>query len=163
MTQTTISTTYEADHDRLDGLFTSFRNLKRTDFPKAKEYFKQFKAGLQRHIIWEEEILFPAFEQKTGLSDSGPTHVMRMEHRRIGDLLEAIHEKVKMGDPNSDADEELLLTVLSVHNQKEEGILYPAIDRFLTADERSSVYTLMADLPEERYNTCCHHPHTRSN
>ena len=163
MTQSTISTTYEADHDRLDALFTSFRSLKRADFPKAKECFKQFKAGLQRHIIWEEELLFPAFEQKSGHADSGPTHVMRMEHRRIGDLLEAIHDKVKVGDLNSDVDEELLLTALSLHNQKEEGILYPAIDRLLTAEERSNIFTSMAELPEERYNKCCHHPHTGSN
>jgi regulator of cell morphogenesis and NO signaling len=51
----TIRTYYERDHDRLDELFTTFQRLKRSDFAKAKEAFKEFKVGLQRHIVWEEE------------------------------------------------------------------------------------------------------------
>ena len=141
---TTLSTTgqrvtayYEHDHDRLDGLFAQFQQLKRTNFAKAKEFFKEFKFGLQRHIVWEEEILFPLFEHKTGISEGGPTHVMRMEHRLIAKYLEEIHEKVKAGSPDSDDEEQMLLNTLFAHNQKEEQILYPAIDRSLSDNERA--------------------------
>ena len=64
---------YEQDHDRLDELFKTFQQLKRSDFPKAKEAFKEFKFGLQRHIVWEEDLLFPLWEKKTGMSEGGPT------------------------------------------------------------------------------------------
>ena len=30
--------------------------------------WKEFKIGLQRHIVWEESVLFPRFEHKTGTS-----------------------------------------------------------------------------------------------
>jgi iron-sulfur cluster repair protein YtfE (RIC family) len=150
-----ITEYYEQDHDRLDGLFQEYQRLKRTDYAKAKESFKQFKFGLQRHIIWEEEILFPLFEQKTGMKD-GPTTVMRSEHRLIGKFLEAIHEKVKVRNPETDEDEAKLLEVLGMHNQKEERILYPAIDRSIVEKERDAVYSAMNALPEERYASCCH-------
>jgi iron-sulfur cluster repair protein YtfE (RIC family) len=91
MHQQPISIYYETDHDRLDDLFKNFQQLKRSDFSKAKQFFKEFKIGLQRHIIWEEEILFPLFEEKTGLKNGGPTEVMRLEHRQIKTHLETIH------------------------------------------------------------------------
>jgi iron-sulfur cluster repair protein YtfE (RIC family) len=49
------------------------------------------------NLIWEENILFPLFEAKAGMRGSGPTAVMRAEHRRIGDCLEAIYQKVVFG------------------------------------------------------------------
>ena len=36
-----------------------------------KEAFKEFKLGLQRHIVWEEELLFPIWEEKTGMVEDG--------------------------------------------------------------------------------------------
>lgn len=153
---TLITQYYEADHDRLDSLFKNFQSLKRTDFPRAKEAFVQFKFGLQRHIVWEEDILFPLFEKKTGMpADMGPTAVMRMEHKQIAEHLEAIHQKVQKSDPNSDEAEKGLLNSLGLHNQKEEQILYPAIDHHLTDAERDQVFAQMKEIPEERYLTCC--------
>ncbi len=149
-----ISAYYEKDHDRLDDLFKNFQKWKREDFPRAREFFVSFKFGLQRHIIWEEEVLFPLFEDKTGAID-GPTEVMRLEHRQIGETLEEIHKKVQQRDPNSDSEERLLLNVLSLHNIKEESILYPAIDRMVTDREIAEVYEAMKNIPEERYQNCC--------
>ena len=45
-----------------------------------------------------------------------------------------------------------------MHNQKEEQILYPAIDRSLVESERDSVFAAMKAIPEERYASCCQPP-----
>jgi regulator of cell morphogenesis and NO signaling len=153
----TISKYYEDDHDRLDDLFQKFQKTKAIDFAAAKEYFVQFKFGLQRHIIWEEDILFPFFERKIGTSFGNPVHVMKLEHREIGRLLELIHNKVREGDPNSDSEEQELLSYLGRHNMKEENILYPAMDRAADGDDLDSIFKEMRDLPEEKYAVCCHH------
>jgi regulator of cell morphogenesis and NO signaling len=108
----TITAFYEQDHDRLDELFKTFQKLKRSDFPKAKEAFKEFKFGLQRHIVWEEEILFPLWEKETGITEGGATSVMRTEHRQIEQQLEAIHRKVSEQNPDSDQEEQVLLALL---------------------------------------------------
>lgn len=151
MTQTTIASAYEADHDRLDGLFKTFQGLKRTDFGKAREAFVDFQSGLKRHIIWEEEILFPLFEQKTGMKTAGPTEVMRREHQQILSILECLHQKVRAQEPDCDHDESVLLSVLSMHNMKEEKILYPAIENLSSGDEVKAVFKKMGEIPRERY------------
>lgn len=151
----TVSKFFEQDHDRLDELFKTFQRLKRSDFPKAKEAFKDFKFGLQRHIVWEEDLLFPLWEEKTGMAEGGPTFVMRKEHRQIGQQLEAIHQKVAEQNPDSDQEEEALLTLLGSHNMKEERVLYPSIDEVTSREERDTVFLNMKNIPEDRYKVCC--------
>jgi iron-sulfur cluster repair protein YtfE (RIC family) len=155
--QHAISAFFEQDHDRLDALFQSFQTLKRHDVAKAKEAFKEFKVGLQRHIVWEEDLLFPLWEEKTGMSEGGPTFVMRAEHRRIGQYLEAIHDKVMEQNPESDEEEQALLNILGSHNMKEERVLYPSIDQVTSVEERETVFRSMKNIPEERYRVCCGH------
>ena len=131
----TISGFFQGDHDRLDVLLQSFQTLKRRHFSKAKEAFTQFKSGLERHIRWEEEVLFPLWEEKTGMSDSGPTFVMRHEHRRIEEQLRTIDRNIT-GDNADDAEpEQALVALLAAHNLKEERVLYPAIDQVTTPEE----------------------------
>jgi len=153
--QSTITEFYEQDHDRLDELFKTFQRLKRSDFAKAKEAFKEFKYGLQRHIVWEEEILFSLWEKETGISEGGATSVMRTEHRQIGQHLEAIHQKVVDQNPDSDQEEQELLNILGSHNMKEERVLYPGIDRVTSVNVREAVFQNMKNIPEERYNLSC--------
>ena len=143
---------FEADHDRLDTLFRHFQAHKRTDFPRAKSYFRNFLRGLKRHIVWEEEILFPIFEAKSGMPQGmGPTQVMRMEHRQIGDALEKIHDKVREQNPDSDPEENALLDVLGRHNMKEENVLYPGIDDLISEQDAADVFRAMEEIPERKY------------
>jgi iron-sulfur cluster repair protein YtfE (RIC family) len=146
MTHPPLSRFYEEDHDRLDRLFQEFQRLKHNDFLKAREMFSQFYAGLERHILWEEKILFRVFEEKGGHRPGGPTAVMRAEHTQIRGLLEVVHQRLLEGSPNTDKEEALLLSHLAMHNMKEEKILYPAIDRLITEDERDRIFRDMKNL-----------------
>jgi len=150
-----ITAYFEADHDRLDSLFQQYRKKKRHDFKIAKPYFREFFKGLRRHIVWEEDALFPFFEEKSGIRNGGPTEVMRNEHRKIGGILDRIHEKVRAADPNSDQEEEELLAVLGAHNEKEEKILYPAIDQHADLEAVASLFLKMEEIPAERFTSCC--------
>ncbi len=151
----TITTCYEKDHDRLDELFKTFHTMKRSDFAQAKAAFKEFKMGLQRHIVWEEELLFPIWEEKTGMIEDGPTPMMRHEHSQIKQLLDVIHQKVEGQNLDTDQEEQALLQLLGSHNRKEERALYPAIDNVTSAEERTTVFSNMKSIPEDRYNACC--------
>jgi iron-sulfur cluster repair protein YtfE (RIC family) len=155
MNEQMVQLSFADDHDRLDQLLATYRRSKRVDFDRAKQAFKEFKVGLQRHILWEERILFPAFEEKTGMHGHGPTVVMRAEHREIARCLEAIHDKVRVRDLETDREEEALVEILSAHNQKEEDILYPALDRLLDDEEKAAAFRKMEALPAETYQACC--------
>jgi len=142
MKEASITQYFQQDHDRLDALFQQFQHLTNTDPTKAREWFREFKSGLERHIVWEEEILFPLFEEKTGMREAGPTEMMRMEHEQIRRLLEAILQGLQQGT-TTDSDEAALLEILDAHNQKEEYILYPTIDELFTEQDRREVFARM--------------------
>lgn len=121
------------DHDRLDALEAAAFEMRASgDCQRARELYAEFAAGLKRHIGFEEQLLFPAFEEKTGMPPTaGPTAVMRAEHREIETLLEQI--EAGMADAAAPL-ESLRLSfhaVLGDHNLKEEQILYPTTDNLL--------------------------------
>src|SRR3990167_5220562 len=116
MPKTTILAYYKTDHDRLDNLFKQYQRNKKTDFEKAVNRLKEFIAGLERHIIWEEEILFPVFESKSEIREGGPTAVMREEHKLIKSTLAAIYGKVQNRRADTDAEEKRLFEILKPHN-----------------------------------------------
>ena len=124
------------DHDRLDSLEAQgFAALARGDQPRARALWAEFTVGLRRHIRFEEEVLFPAFEARCGM---GPTGMMRFEHRDI----EALIEGIGLALPNATAALFLrgqLHRVLGEHNVKEEQVLYPITDRSFSADERDAL------------------------
>jgi uncharacterized protein (DUF2249 family)/hemerythrin superfamily protein len=125
------------DHDRLDALeATAFEKRALGDLQLAYDLYAEFAAGLKRHIGFEEELLFPAFEEKTGMPPTaGPTAVMRAEHREIKELL----DRIEAGIADAAAPVEELRgrfhAVLADHNLKEEQILYPATDDLLGPEE----------------------------
>lgn len=150
-----ITVFMEQDHDRLDDLLGKFRATKRSEFSTAKQAFAEFVRGLQRHIIWEEEMLFPVFEAHTGAREYGPTAVMRLEHRRIKAALDQIHDRIAQGAIETDEFEKRLIETLAAHNQKEETVLYPWIDNLLSEQDAKDLLARMMELPAERYQQCC--------
>jgi uncharacterized protein (DUF2249 family)/hemerythrin-like domain-containing protein len=124
------------DHDRLDALEqAAFEERAAGDLQAAFDLYAQFALGLRRHIGFEEEILFPSFEELSGMPpDAGPTAVMRAEHREIERLLDEIAGGIGDAAADVDAVRADLHRVLGEHNLKEEGVLYPTVDQRLGAD-----------------------------
>jgi uncharacterized protein (DUF2249 family) len=127
------------DHDRLEAIEDrALRLYAAGDGVGARAAWAEFELGLRRHIRFEEDILFPAFERVTGMPPgAGPTLVMRMEHLRIGKLLEAIGTALHGGAPLPLRAE--LHQVLGAHNEKEELVLYPMTDQSLGAAESDAL------------------------
>lgn len=134
------------DHDRLDDLFNQYKGFKNTDQNKANENFSEFKLGLEKHIVWEEDILFPLFELKTGMFNMGPTVVMRMEHESIKHILTNISTKLIQSRIQTDELDGDLIRILSEHNNKEENILYPTIDSLLNDEEINDVFVKIKNI-----------------
>lgn len=126
----TVSGYLGDDHRRLDALFADTAKLvAAADYAAAAARFAEFATGLDRHIEQEEQILFPVFEQATGMTQ-GPTTVMRHEHVAIRALLVEIRAAIAEGErARFQAAAQELGAVLGDHNMKEERILYPMTDR----------------------------------
>jgi len=143
----TILKFMSVDHDRLDNKIRMYSTEKLVDIERAESIFLPFKSELERHIIWEEDILFPVFERKTGIKDGGPTSVMRIEHIEIKKYLQEIKRKLyvkKIQDPCKE--EVALFKLLESHNQKEENILYPGIDNLTSEQEKEQMIKQMSAI-----------------
>src|SRR5262245_16540796 len=133
---TSICGCYEKHHDELDQLFSDYRKYKNIDFNRAKGFFNAFMLKAQQHMKWEEDIIYPIFERKTGIED-GPISIMKEEHHRIYEMIRLIDLKIQKTELASDRLENDLMMIIGLHSVNEENILYPVLDRLLSQDEKS--------------------------
>ena len=129
----TINEFMTSEHRNCDEMFASAEEqVDNEEWERAGELTRDFLNEMERHFMMEEQVLFPAFEQQTGIIQ-GPTMIMRDEHQQMRQLLMqlqwALDEKLK--DEFLDTGETLLI-MMQQHNMKEEGMLYPMCDQQLT-------------------------------
>jgi len=104
------------------------------DWATADERFGAFDSLTRLHLRREEEVLFPAFEDRTGMT-TGPTAMMRMEHEQMRALLDTMAHALSDRDVDGFLGEaETFMILTQQHNMKEEQILYPMTDTSLAAD-----------------------------
>lgn len=120
------------DHKKCDLLFAQAENAASTeDWEASGLAFDEFIQAMERHLGVEEQTLFPAFEEETGVL-TGPTEMMRMEHDQMRTLFTEMKdalEKQQGDDFLGTAD--TLLILMQQHNIKEEQILYSMMDQRL--------------------------------
>jgi iron-sulfur cluster repair protein YtfE (RIC family) len=153
-----INAFLSADHERLMELWAgTLAAVEAEDFKSVHSRAAAFIAGLRRHIRMEEQILFPAIEQKTGERDFGPTWAMRQEHREIEHALERLHRLVTVEERWTaiqaiEGQEVDLSALLRSHDGKEEAVLYPMADQILGSAEAKDLVARMkteVDSPEK--------------
>lgn len=99
--------------------------LHKEDLASAGRNFRLFDEQLEHHFHLEEDRLFPAFEQATGMTN-GPTVVMRGEHAEIRALRDQAASEIENKDIQSALSTlDTLNVLIQQHNVKEENILYP--------------------------------------
>jgi iron-sulfur cluster repair protein YtfE (RIC family) len=127
---------FALDHRRCDEKWAEVEAAAQAgNLELEKECWRTFQTEMLRHLRMEEEVMFPAFEQATGMTGGGPTFMMRAEHEQMRGLLEQIGAAVDAGDYDELLDlGDTLLMLIQQHNQKEEQMLYPMAERALTAD-----------------------------
>ena len=134
-----------SDHRACDDLFATAEAAEaQQNWDSARSLFGQFQAAMAHHLAIEEDVLFPAFESRTGMS-SGPTQVMRMEHAQMRDLMQEMAKAVAAGNQDSYLGlSETLNMLMQQHNLKEENMLYPMSDRVLGADSAGLIRDMEA-------------------
>ena len=131
------------DHKRCDDMFVEAQKLAaRKDWVAARQYTDLFTRNILQHLNHEESVLFPAFEQKTGML-YGPTEVMRDEHA----TMRALFDDLRQAAANESSSRflgvaETLFIFMQQHNMKEENVLYPMMDQQLTGNEMNNAYFL---------------------
>ena len=120
------------DHRHCDELLTVAESaVDAGDWPDAEQKTRAFLMAMENHLRMEEEVMFPAFEQASGMTQ-GPTMVMRREHDQMRALFAQIEDALQRHDEDDFlGSTETLLILIQQHNMKEEGMLYPMADEQL--------------------------------
>lgn len=123
------------DHRECDEAFARAEDAAASgDWAAAQKAFEAFHGAMERHLTLEEERLFPAFEEVTGMSGAGPTQMMRIEHEQMRRLFEEMKQAAaaRAGAQYLGLSETLLI-LMQQHNLKEESMMYPMLDQALGA------------------------------
>jgi len=144
----TITQTLTEEHTHCDELFAELESqIAEGKWDEVIGNFDKFINEMELHFTDEEEILFPAFEQRTGHA-MGPTRIMRMEHTQMRQLFTGMRASVEQ--KNSEvflSQSETLLMLMRQHNAKEEQMLYPMTDQVLGSDALALIKQI-----KERHN-----------
>lgn len=127
-----ISEFMTQEHRGCDEKFANAEaQVDKEEWGQAGELTRQFLNDMERHFMMEEQVLFPAFEQQTGIIQ-GPTTIMREEHQQMRQLLMQLQWALDEQQRDEFLDTgETLLIMMQQHNMKEEGMLYPMCDQQL--------------------------------
>lgn len=137
------------NHLKAEKLLGEFQALKEKDFPAAKKLFLKIKADLEKHMATEENVLFPLFENRNTFQGSGPASSLRNEHEQIRSLLNDLkallmRRKTKKDERQEKLLENRLLKILKAHEDKEEEVFYPWLDKVLPEVEKEMAIAQMA-------------------
>lgn len=140
------------DHARCDILFRNTQQAVRgAHWVEARRAMAAFQHALERHMLIEERILYPAFERAIGRAAS-PTDAMRADHLRIRAMAQRLSDAVAACDMDAFISHaESLLLLQHQHSEREEGVLYPMIERVLV---HNSAEVLGAMQAYGAYDTC---------
>ncbi|MDD3475498.1 MAG: hemerythrin domain-containing protein [Sulfurimonas sp.] len=119
-------------HRDCDEIFAQMEDAVAAKSDEAVVKFEEFSDALTNHFKMEEMVLFPAFEQASGMRD-GPTQVMAMEHEQMRELLSRMSSAIKDKDKFFGISETLMI-LMQQHNMKEEQMLYPMAEQHLGDD-----------------------------
>ncbi len=124
-------------HRHCDDIFAEAEaEVAKANWSLAEQKWQTFTQELELHLQAEEQILFPEFEQATGMT-SGPTQVMRMEHEQMRGLLTSLNKS--LAEKNREdflGFSETLMVLMQQHNMKEEMMLYPMMAQHLSDGEQ---------------------------
>ncbi|MDN3679719.1 hemerythrin domain-containing protein [Vibrio tapetis subsp. quintayensis] len=105
--------------------------LANKDWAAFATQWAQFEKETLHHFDLEEQILFPAFEEQTGMT-AGPTMVMRQEHAQVKAMMQQMAAAIEQQDiERAMGSSESIMIFIQQHNMKEEQILYPMTDSHL--------------------------------
>ena len=128
---------------------------------KALDFFSHFAD--QCHHLKEEQVLFPAMEERGIPRDGGPIGMMLMEHEEGRTYVRAMLSAIPLVETKNEAAKEILvdkakayLRLLKDHIQKEDEILFKIADDVISPDEQKQLLRSFEEHEAKEIGTGVH-------
>ena len=137
-------------HEWLDEHFLLHQEaLLAWDLPLALELLEEVEEGQREHIRVEEEILLPVYARAGSIPGGKPEFYVN-EHRKMLAILDGFKETLpRLIDEGPEETRRQIIEMfdqgywfkrlLEHHDKREENILYPALDRVTSEEERKTL------------------------
>ena len=137
------------DHRDCDDTFAEMEQKANSEgLAAAKELYAKMAEEMEHHFQMEERVLFPAFEEKTGMTE-GPTQMMRMEHSQMRSLIQEIGEAIESDNKDRFFGlTETMMIIVQQHNMKEEQMLYTMVQQHLSGDVNQFIMIMDAMITQ---------------
>jgi len=146
----TIKEMMTQDHRDCDDTFAAMEQTANSEgLAAAQASYAKMAEDMEHHFQMEERVLFPQFEEKTGMTQ-GPTQMMRMEHTQMRSLIQEIGEA--LAEENKDRFfglTETMMIMLQQHNMKEEQMLYTMIQQHMAAENDQLIMMMESMITEK--------------
>jgi len=148
--QQTAGELLEEDHRRLDDIGEEMCKLAESDPRGARELAGVFVDGTERHLRIEDELLFPAYAAHGQSAIGALIAQMKREHQAMSHYLRRLLESAErlvhaVAGSVAAAVRDLqtsyngLAWILADHNEREEGSLFPLLDRATAPEARTDM------------------------
>ena len=122
-----------ADHEKI---LSELDKLEKNPEGYAREFLEFTESFAEPHHHKEEQVLFPALEQKGIPNEGGPIGVMLMDHEVKRGPVKELRKAVENNESAGIKEHALaIINLLREHIAKENDILYPMAEQVLTPDE----------------------------
>ncbi len=137
------------DHRSCDELFAQMeQSASKGALADTLPQCQAFMEATERHFQMEERVMFPQFEQKTGMT-AGPTQVMRHEHQQMRSIMGQMVEAVEAENRDKFFGlSETMMIMIQQHNMKEEQMLYNMAQQHLATESDLIVEMMDAMIVE---------------
>ena len=138
---------FRHDHDRLEQLFEEFCEARATGSQPAGDCFRQLQRAMERHLDWEDRLMFPLYESRAGPAGQLPIAAMRAEHEELHKLLATLQRLLAGPDSAVEPILPQLRCGMEMHHAREEAIVYGLIDDDLNDADRAQLFARLDAWP----------------
>ena len=120
----------------------------------ARATFERYASAMRAHLQAEDDVLLPRYRELVKAEPGGGAELLDAEHRKVTLFLNAMEDDLAecADDPIDPAqrvhwieEQARFKHLLEHHHQREENVLFPALDAVLEDDEKADrIATIMA-------------------
>lgn len=139
-------------HREMDNTFRQHQYaLLHFDFDRAAQVLGSYRERLFEHMRFEEDVLFPIYEERATIDPTGGRDLLQMEHDKMRGWVELFVKETGELKSEGDPDGKVLdllerewfyLKLCSHHDTREKRFLFPSLDAVTTPQERAELLLL---------------------
>ncbi len=139
-----IGEAFAHDHGRLEeALDAAVALVHKGHWDAVVDAFRLFRRGIERHMVIEENVLFPAIENG---AETPLTAILRKGHRDLRVFFDELEDAIEARDAEEFGRIAASMRgLLQRHDRKEEAELYPVAQARLGASAAAAVAARLAE------------------